>query len=251
MDTEKNQNTLDRREALRLLGIGSTAGMMGMLGAIPSAKGTEKEKPEYSKGMAPVRIKSVKAIATAPSGSNLIVVKVETTEPGLYGLGCATFTQRAVAVVAAINSYLNDFCVGKDVDNIEDMWHGVYVSSYWRNGPVLNNALSGLDQALWDIKGKRANMPVYQLLGGKVRFAVPCYAHASGNTPELVAENVKKFIDEGYKYVRIQQGGYGAVGVNQKKQDLAEKPMPTWMKELICDLYLKFSRQQENIVETM
>ncbi len=218
MDTEINQNTLDRREALRLLGIGSTAGIMGMLGTASPAK-AENATPSYAKGMAPIRIKSVKAIATAPSGSNLIVVKVETTEPGLYGLGCATFTQRAVVVVAAINSYLNDFCVGKDVDNIEDMWHGVYVSSYWRNGPVLNNALSGLDQALWDIKGKRANMPVYQLLGGKVRFAVPCYAHASGNTPELVAENVKKFMDEGYKYVRIQQGGYGAVGVNQKKPD--------------------------------
>ncbi|MCL4153898.1 UNVERIFIED_CONTAM: hypothetical protein GTU68_055654 [Idotea baltica] len=169
--------------------------------------------------MAPVKIKNVKAIATAPRGSNLIVVKVETTEPGLYGLGCATFTQRAAAVITAINSYMNDFCVGKDVDNIEDMWQSFYVSSYWRNGPVLNNALSGLDQALWDIKGKRANMPVYQLLGGKSRFAIPCYAHAGGRTPEAVAEDVQKYMDKGYRHVRIQQGGYGAVGTDQAPPD--------------------------------
>ena len=144
---------------------------------------------------------------------------METTEPGLYGLGCATFTQRAVAVVAAINSYLNDFCVGKDADNIEDMWQSCYVSSYWRNGPVLNNALSGLDEALWDIKGKRANMPVYQLLGGKSRFAVECYEHASGNTPEEVAASVQQYMAQGFRHVRIQQGGYGGTGTLTQKPD--------------------------------
>ena len=201
-----------RRETLKLLGIGSASGLLGLMGNTAHAASYEKETPAYAKGMAAVKIKSVKAIATAPQGSNLIVVKVETTEPGLYGLGCATFTQRAMAVVTAINSYLNDFCVGKDVDNIEDMWNAVYVSSYWRNGPVLNNAISGLDEALWDIKGKRANMPVYQLLGGKSRFAIPCYTHANGNTPEAVADDVQRIMERGFSYIRIQQGGYGAVG---------------------------------------
>ncbi len=210
-----------RRDTLKMLGFGSSAaGLLGLFGGISTAEAREQQGiPAYAKGLAPVKIKSVKAIATAPQGSNLIVVKVETTEPGLYGLGCATFTQRAAVVVVAINSYLNDFCVGKDVDNIEDMWQAAYVSSYWRNGPVLNNALSGLDQALWDIKGKRANMPVYQLLGGKVRFAIPCYTHANGTTPEAAADNVKQIMERGFKYIRIQQGGYGAVGATADQPD--------------------------------
>ena len=215
-----NKSEQSRRDTLKMLGFGSSAGVLGLFGGISTAEAREQQgTPAYAKGLAPVKIKSVKAIATAPQGSNLIVVKVETTEPGLYGLGCATFTQRAAAVVVAINSYLNDFCVGKDVDQIEDMWQGAYVSSYWRNGPVLNNALSGLDQALWDIKGKRANMPVYQLLGGKVRFAVPCYTHANGNTPEAAADSVKQIMERGFKYIRIQQGGYGAVGATADQPD--------------------------------
>ncbi len=200
----------NRRDALKILGAGS-AGLLGMLGGV-SAEAKERTTPSYLKGLPVVKIKNIKAIATAPQGSNLIVVKVETTEPGLYGLGCATFTQRAFAVVTAVDKYLNELFVGKDVDMIEDTWNAAYVSSYWRNGPVLNNALSGLDQALWDIKGKRANMPVYQLLGGKSRFAVPCYTHASGRTPEAVADHVQQIMASGFKYIRIQQGGYGAVG---------------------------------------
>ncbi len=203
------------------MGVGSAAGLLGLFGS-NSAQASDKVTPSYAKGLPPVKIKNIKAIATAPQGSNLIVLKIETTEPGLYGLGCATFTQRAFAVVTAINSYLNELCVGRDVDNIEDMWNSIYVSSYWRNGPVLNNALSGLDQALWDIKGKRANMPVYQLLGGKSRFAVPCYTHANGKTPEEVADDVLKIMERGFKYIRVQQGGYGAVGSVTAKPDFKE-----------------------------
>jgi mannonate dehydratase len=210
MKKKESQLATDRRSFMKTMAMGSAAGTLGLIGS--KLEAAPYEPPGYAKAQPPLKIKSVKAIATAPSGSNLIVVKVETTEPGLYGLGCATFTQRAVAVVAAIESYMNDFCVGRDVDNIEDMWQAFFVSSYWRNGPVLNNALSGLDEALWDIKGKRANMPVYQLLGGKSRFAVPVYGHASGRTNEEVVANVKQFMDRGFKHVRIQLGGYGGVG---------------------------------------
>lgn len=220
MKKEEQQHAIDRRNMVKILGLGSAAGLMGMFGNMPAASGQktspDKNTPNYAKGVKPIKIKSVKAIATAPQGPNLVVVKVETTEPGLYGLGCATFTQRAAAVVTAINNYLNDFCAGKDVDNIEDMWQGAYVSSYWRNGPVLNNALSGVDQALWDIKGKRAGMPVYQLLGGKARFAIDCYAHAGGTTPEAIADDVQRLMGNGFRHIRIQQGGYGALNLAQK-----------------------------------
>ncbi len=221
MKKAKSQSRTSRREAMKMMAAGSTAGLLSMFGA-PFAGAGEYETPSYARGMAPVKIKSVKAIATAPAGSNLVVVKVETTEPGLFGIGCATFTQRAEVVVTAINSYLNDFCEGKDVDNIEDIWQGAYVSSYWRNGPVLNNALSGLDEALWDIKGKRAGMPVYQLLGGKARFAVPCYTHASGRTIEAVVQDVQRYIAQGFRYIRIQLGGYGSVGTLGNNPDFRE-----------------------------
>ena len=211
MKNSETRSLTSRREAMKLIAAGSTVGFLGMFGS-PFIREEKYEIPSYAKGLAPVKIRSVKAIATAPEGINLIVVKVETTEPGLYGLGCATFTQRAEVVVTAINSYLNDFCTGKDVDNIEDIWHGAYVSSYWRNGGVLNNALSGLDEALWDIKGKRANMPVYQLLGGKSRFAVQCYTHAGGRTPDEVVTDVQKYMAQGYQHIRIQLGAYGGVG---------------------------------------
>ncbi|RDB03922.1 enolase C-terminal domain-like protein [Runella aurantiaca] len=215
-----NKTDVNRRETMKMLGLGGSAGLLGLFGGVSNAQAREeKGTPSYAKAMKPIKITNVKAIATAPQGSNLIVVKVETSEPGLYGLGCATFTQRAATVIVAINTYLNEFCVGKDVDNIEDMWQAAYVSSYWRNGPVLNNALSGLDQALWDIKGKRAGMPLYQLLGGKSRFAIPCYTHANGNTPEATVESVKSIMERGFKYIRIQQGGYGAVGSTEQKPD--------------------------------
>jgi len=189
----------------------------------------QNEHADYAKAMPPLKITNIRVIATAPDGLNLIIVKVETSEPGLYGLGCATFTQRAFPVVTSIEKYMNEFCTGRDPDNIEDIWQAFYVSSYWRNDPVLNNAISGLDQALWDIKGKRANMPVYQLLGGKCRFAVDCYGHASGPSPEAVADSVQKFMAQGFRHIRIQQGGtslmnfqhggYGGAGSRQGQAD--------------------------------
>ena len=190
--------------------------------------------------MKTVTIQNVKTILTEPDNIRLVIVKIETSEPGLYGVGCATFTQRPTAVAAAIDDYLKPFILGKNVADIEDIWQSSYVSSYWRNGPVLNNALSGVDQALWDIKGKMANMPVYDLLGGRAREAAPVYVHASGNSVEEVGDRVESFVEKGFHHIRIQMTtpGYATYGNGKSnipqweqaapdKKNVLEGPIPT------------------------
>ena len=182
-------------------------------------------------GLPALKITGVKAVLVAAPRIRLTVVKIDTSEPGLYGLGCATFNQRAKVVVTAVDEFLAPFLLGKDPDHIEDIWQSLYVSSYWRNGPVLYNAMSGVDQALWDIKGKRANMPVYQLLGGKTRMAADCYAHASGNSFKEVEDMARGFIEDGYRHVRIQVGipgmaNYGSRRTGTARAAEADLPPP-------------------------
>ena len=168
----------------------------------------------------PITIQDVKTflIQTAGAGTRFIIVKVLTSEPGLYGLGCATFTQRFRAVHAALEHHVKPFVLGKDVSRIEELFQMNMVQGYWRNGPD-NNAISGIDQALWDIKGKLAKMPVYDLLGGKCREAAAVYAHADGRDPQEVLDNVRKFQEAGYRYIRVQMGGYGGKTLSFSKPD--------------------------------
>ena len=162
-------------------------------------------------------------ITTQPAGVRLVVVKITTDQDGLYGYGCATFTQRADLVVEAVNRYLKPFLLGRPTDAIEDLWHAMYNSSYWRNGPVLNNAISGVDQALWDIKGRQAGMPVYELLGGKCRRGAMIYSHASGREISETIDQARKIVAQGIKAVRLQvsipgQAAYGAAQVRNPQE---------------------------------
>jgi mannonate dehydratase len=208
---------MKRREAIRSFML---AGGASLLASAPSLSENLASKVDASyaqavKGTSPVKIREVKTILTAPNRIRLVIVKVETTEPGLVGWGCATFTQRALVVQTAVDQYLRPFLIGRNVDEIEDIWQSSYVSSYWRQGPVLFNAMSGVDIALWDIKAKRAGMPLYQLLGGKVRHGADCYFHASGSSFSEVEDNARKAMEQGFRHVRVQvatpgYAGYGA-----------------------------------------
>src|SRR5215213_9903600 len=198
---------MHRRDLFRLSALSGAASL-----PVPPAPG---------KKLTPLKITDIKTVLTAPARIRLVIVKVLTSEPGLYGLGCATFTQRARVVETAVDKFLRPFLIGKDPSRIEDIWQSMHVSSYWRNGGVLFNAMSGVDMALWDILGKQCKQPVYQLFGGKCREAVDTYRHTSGRNFQEVEEAVRKAHQAGWRHIRIQVNvpGLATYGVGGIKED--------------------------------
>jgi mannonate dehydratase len=217
--------SIQRRRFLK-----SIAGTSLLLGALPQRIRAEEQVARATHGLPAPHIKDVSVIECQPEGVRLSVVKISTDQDGLYGYGCATFTQRADLVKPAVEKYLKPFLVGKTTDRIEDIWQSCYDSSYWKNGPVLNNAISGVDQALWDIKGRQAGMPVYQLAGGKCREAADVYAHVDGREIPEVIENAKLRMSEGFRNIRVQVGvpgmaGYGAPHSGSAPKALHDKAL--------------------------
>jgi mannonate dehydratase len=206
--------------------------------ALPSAAAAQQYQAR-TRGLPRLTIKDVYPIVTSPGGRyQWVFVKVITSEPGLYGIGSASNVHQALTVAASIEKHMAPFWIGKDVDRIDDIWHATQYRSYRRGDTILNNALSGLDMALWDIKGKRAGMPIYDLLGGKVREAVPCYAHADGRSLDELTENVQRFWDQGFRHCRAQLGGYGGGGIippNQGKRSANGYSGPAFDEELYID----------------
>jgi mannonate dehydratase len=182
------------------------------LGISPvGARFLSAQEAHARRGMPRLKITRVRTIQTRPN-SAWSIVKVETSEPGLYGLGSASDMFRPGTIPPAVD-VLSQGIVGRDPDEIEDIWQSSYMSSLWRNNATMNVALSGVDMALWDIKGKRAGMPVYQLLGGRCRAAVPVYDHArEDKTFDGCVEAVQRSMEAGFNHIRVQLGGYGGGG---------------------------------------
>ena len=207
---------MNRRSLLKLTGGASLASFMTQ-----RHLDAQEKVQRAVRGTGSPKIKDVQVIATSPAGLRLVVVKILTDQDGLYGYGCGTFTQRADLVVAAVDKYLKPFLIGKPADRIDDTWQAMYNSSYWRNGPVLNNAISGVDQALWDIKGRQAGMPVYQVLGGKIaRSGGLLRARERRRLSSQVIEQAQKYISQGFRHVRVQVGVPGMAGYGSGRGDV-------------------------------
>ncbi|GAC13855.1 D-mannonate dehydratase ManD [Aliiglaciecola lipolytica] len=178
-----------------------------------------------------MKIKEINVYVCSP-GRNFVTVKV-ITEEGIYGLGDATLNGREMAVVSYLQEHVAPCLIGRNAHDIEDIWQYLYKGVYWRKGPVNMAAIAAIDMALWDIKGKAAGLPVYQLLGGKSRQAVTLYAHASGENVEDTLDKTEDLIKQGFKAIRLQSAvpglnvTYGVLGDKKDYYELqGNRPLP-------------------------
>ena len=167
---------------------------------------------------------------TCCPGRNFVTLRLE-TDDGLYGLGDATLNGRELAVASYLTDHVLPILIGRDARRIEDTWQLLYKGAYWRRGPVTMTAISAVDTALWDIKGKALGVPVYQLLGGASRDAVLVYGHASGDSIDAAVQSVGRYVAAGYKAVRAQCSVPGVVhtyGVGHgDRYEPADAALPT------------------------
>jgi mannonate dehydratase len=154
-----------------------------------------------------MKITKAYVVITSP-GRNFVTLKIE-TDQGVYGLGDATLNGRELAVASYLTDHVIPCIIGRDPFQTEDIWQYLYRGPYWRRGPVTMAAIGAVDIALWDIKGKALNTPVYNLLGGKSREGALVYAHANGNDIDHALEDVARQQEMGYKAIRVQSGFAG------------------------------------------
>lgn len=192
-----------------------------------------------------MRIVDAKVVVCSP-GRNFVTLKL-LTEDGIYGLGDATLNGRELAVASYLTEHVVPLLIGRDARRIEDTWHYLYKGAYWRRGPVTMSAIAAVDTALWDLKAKSRNVPLYQLLGGASREGVLVYGHASGNDVEETVKAVRHYVEVGYKAVRAQSGipglnstyGVGHGGLHYEPAERKAIQENLWSSER----YLNFAPQ--------
>jgi mannonate dehydratase len=184
-----------------------------------------------------LEIASAKVVITCP-GRNFVTLKIETKD-GITGLGDATLNGRELAVASYLADHVIPCLVGRDAHRIEDIWQFIYKGAYWRRGPVTMSAIAAVDMALWDIKGKTAGLPLYQLLGGASREGAMVYGHANGRDVDETIANALHYKEQGYKAIRLQSGVPGLAstyGVSKDRYfyEPADADLPTenaWSSE--------------------
>ena len=200
------ESKFSRRGALKALAGGGAGLAASGLAAAAIPNPLEAAQQATTRGLPRLKITDVKVIRTQVGNNYLTNVKVLTNEPGLYGVGCGSHSERPFLVAETIEKFLKPAVVGRFADDIEDMWQMAWVAPYWRGSVDSNNAMSAIDGALWDILGKRSGVPVSTLMGGKVRPALPMFANAGGGEASALEDNVRRLMEQGYKHVRISGG---------------------------------------------
>jgi mannonate dehydratase len=207
---------MDRRETLRAIvggaagaavGLGSARKALAQAAATATQPAAAARDRARSGGVPALKITDIKVIITKLGGTNMINAKVYTSEPGLYGIGCGTHAERPTIVAYTIEQYLKPMLVGRNADEIEKLWQELWVAPYWRASVDANNAMAAIDGALWDIMGKRCGVPVYALLGGKVRTGLRMLADIQARTPQAMEDQIRKMMADGYDHFRIYLGG--------------------------------------------
>ena len=195
-----------------------------------------------------MKITDVKTILTCP-GQNYLFIKILTDDPEIYGIGDASLNGREKAVADLTEEYLKPMLIGMDPDHIEEIWQLIYRGAYWRGGNIIMSALCGIDMALWDIKGKRADLPLYSLLGGKVRDKVLCYSHVLGATNEIKIQRAAEFVkDRGLKVIRLRAGLPSANGTLNEKETQNMPKTEIWDPEFYADAMIDYFAEIRRVV---
>ena len=189
-----------------------------------------------------MEIADARVIVCSP-GRNFVTLKI-TTDDGISGVGDATLNGRELAVATYLTDHVVPLLIGRDPRNIEDIWHFLYKGAYWRRGPVTMASIGAVDVALWDIKGKLLDTPVYDLLGGRAREGVTVYGHANGPDVESTVEAAVRYVEMGYKAVRVQSGIPGldatyGVGRGDLYYEPADRDLPS-VESWSTEAYLHF-----------